>query len=330
MPVIKEKQIRHFALDRCFRNRTKHYYIEDILDACNVALEQAGCTLVGKRTVQRDINQFEDIYDVNIEHIKDGGGRTYYRYEDPNFSIQKAPLSEEELAKLEDTILMLSRFKGIPQFEWMSEVVTKIETKLHLNAHTESIIGFETNEYLMGLEYLEPLFNYISNQQAIEVEYQPFDKPSFVCTLHPYYIKQHNSRWFLLAQNNQTGKMMLFALDRILSLHLSKIAYVPASVDFAEYFEDVIGVTIPQDIKPEHILLKFTPHRLPYVLSKPLHHSQKTKDKEHGIIEITVIPNRELEAQLLWFGDDVEILQPATLRAQIKEKIKKMHDIYRE
>jgi predicted DNA-binding transcriptional regulator YafY len=59
-----------------------------------------------------------------------------------------------------------------------------------------------------------------------------------------------------------------------------------------------------------------------------LHHSQKIKDKEQGIIEITVIPNRELEAQLLWFGDDVEVLLPETLRQQIAEKIAKMHKIY--
>ena len=328
MPVIKEKQIRHFALDRCFRNRTKHFYIEDLLDACNAALEQAGCTPISIRTLKRDLNQFEDIYDVNIEHLKDGGGRTYYRYEDPDFSIQKAPLTDEELAKLEDTILMLSRFKGMPQFEWMSELVTKIETKMHLNAHTESIIGFETNEYLTGLDYLEPLFDYISNQQTIEVNYQPYDKQGFTCTLHPYYIKQHNSRWFVLGMNNETGKMMHLALDRIQSIQLSKIAYVPASVDFDEYFEDVIGVTIPQDAEPEHILLKFTKHRLPYVLSKPLHPSQTPKDREKGIIEITVIPNPELEAQLLWFGDDVEVLEPIFLREQIKEKIRNMYQLY--
>ena len=59
-------------------------------------------------------------------------------------------------------------------------------------------------------------------------------------------------------------------------------------------------------------------HRL-----KPLHPSQKIKDREQGIIEITVIPNRELEAQLLWFGNDVEVLQPTQLRQQIAEKIAK-------
>ena len=122
--------------------------------------------------------------------------------------------------------------------------------------------------------------------------------------------------------------MMLMALDRIQEIHLSTIAYVPTEIDFAEYFDDVIGVTIPQDTEPQHILLRFSAHRLPYVLSKPLHHSQKIKDKAQGVIEITIIPNRELEAQLLWFGNDVEVLQPETLRLQIATKIARMHDLY--
>ena len=329
MPVTKQKLIRHYALDRCLRNQTRRYYIEDLLAECNKALEAKDCPPISLRTIKNDINEFETLYNTDIAHIPDSHGRMYYRYEDPKFSLQQSVLSDDEVAKLKDTLLMLSRFKGLPQFEWMTELVTKIEAKLHLDAHTESVIGFEANEYLQGLEYLEPLFDYISNQQTIDITYQPYDKPAFVCTIHPYYIKQHNSRWFLLAMNNQTQKMMLLALDRIQDLHLSTIAYVPAEIDFAEYFDDVIGVTIPQDAELEHILLRFSAHRLPYVLSKPLHHSQKIKDKEQGIIEITVIPNRELEAQLLWFGDDVEVLQPSGLRQQIAEKIAKMHDLYK-
>lgn len=50
---------------------------------------------------------------------------------------------------------------------------------------------------------------------------------------------------------------------------------------------------------------------------------------QQGIIEITVITNRELEAQLLWFGDDVEVLQPTELRQQIADKIAQMHDLYK-
>lgn len=328
MPATKQKLIRHYALDRCLRNQTRRYYIEDLLAECNKALEAVDCLPISLRTIKNGINEFETLYNTVIAHLPDSHGRIYYRYEDPQFSLQKSLLSDEEVAKLKDALLMLSRFKGLPQFEWMTELVTKIEAKLHLDAHTESVIGFEANEYLQGLEHLESLFDYICNKQTIDVTYQPYDKPGFLCTLHPYYIKQHNSRWFLLAMNNQTQKMMLMALDRIQEIHLSNIAYVPVEIDFAEYFDDVIGVTIPQDTEPQHISLRFSAHRLPYVLSKPMHHSQKIKDKSQGIIEITVIPNRELEAQLLWFGNDVEVLQPETLRLQIATKIAKMHDLY--
>ncbi len=39
MPVTKQKLIRHYALDRCLRNQTRRYYLEDLLAECNKALE---------------------------------------------------------------------------------------------------------------------------------------------------------------------------------------------------------------------------------------------------------------------------------------------------
>jgi len=323
MPVIKQKQIRHFALDRCFRNKTKRCYIEDLLAECNKDLVRYDCTPVSERTIKYDINEFESIYHVDVLHLRDAYNRVYYRYEDTNFSIQQAPLTDEEIAKLKDTVLMLSRLKGLPQFDWMAETLAEIETKMHLNNHTESIIGFEGNEYLQGLEYLETLFNYILSKQSIELTYQPFGKPVQVLTLHPYYIKQHNSRWFLLAEEEESGAMLNFALDRIQGIEQSHVAYKETDIDFSEYFDDVIGVSIPQGKEPEHVLLRFASSRLPYVLSKPLHPSQKTKDKQQGLMEISVIPNLELEAQILWFGEDVEVLAPDALRQQIQEKIEK-------
>ena len=43
MPVTKQKLIRHYALDRCLRNQTRRYYIEDLLAECNKALEAKDC-----------------------------------------------------------------------------------------------------------------------------------------------------------------------------------------------------------------------------------------------------------------------------------------------
>ena len=326
MPVVKQKLIRHQALDSCFRNQNKRYYIEDLLDACNRALERNDCTPVSVRTVKYDINEFEALYHVNIKHLRDAYGRVYYRYEDTDFSIRQLPLSEEELSTLKDTVLMLSRLKGLPQFEWMTELLTKVEAEMQQSEHTANVISFDANPYVTGLEYLESLFNYIINQQAIELDYQPYGKSEVHWMLSPYHIKQYNNRWFLFAANEQ-GRIVNVALDRIVAIVPSTSKYQPTDIDFEEYFDDVIGVTIP-DVPTEQVLLKFSPNRFPYVHSKPLHHSQKVKDKQNGIIEITVKPNRELMALLLEFGDDVEVLQPEHLRQEIKEKVQIMQQLY--
>lgn len=327
MPVVKQKLIRHQALDSCFRNGNKRYYIEDLREACNRALERYDCTPVSLWTIKYDINEFEALYHVNIEHLRDAYGRVYYRYEDLNFSIRQLPLTEEELAALKDTVLMLSRIKGLPQFEWMEELLTKVEVEMHQTEHSTNVVSFDANQYVTGLKYLEPLFNYIVSRQTIEVDYQPFGKPEVHWTLSPYHIKQYNNRWFLLA-GNENGCIVNVALDRIVAIEPSIAKYQPTDIDFEEYFDDVIGVTIP-DVPAEHVLLKFSPSRFPYVHSKPLHHSQKVKDKENGIIEITVKPNRELMALLLEFGDDVEVLQSEHLRQEVQEKIQRMQQLYK-
>lgn len=37
------------------------------------------------------------------------------------------------MARLRETMLMLSRFKGLPQFEWMEWLLTNLEDKFHLH-----------------------------------------------------------------------------------------------------------------------------------------------------------------------------------------------------
>ena len=121
------------------------------------------------------------------------------------------------------------------------------------------------------------------------------------------------------------------ALDRIESISLASIKYKRNDIfDFEQYFNDIVGVTIPEDeeSKVETVKLKFSPGRFPYVRSKPLHRSQLTLDEEEGIISIEVRPNWELETLLLSFGPDVEVLSPTSLRERIMAKVKKLSEIY--
>ena len=100
-------------------------------------------------------------------------------------------------------------------------------------------------------------------------------------------------------------------------------------IDYGSYFDDIVGVT--HDGKHpdvEHVVLKFAKERFPYVVSKPIHHSQEVVNPEEGIVSIDVRINQELEQNIFSFGQQVEVLSPEWFRNQIKEKYKEIIKIY--
>ena len=42
---------------------------------------------------------------------------------------------------------MLNRFKGMPQFRWMEEILARFESVFQLREATVGIVGFEENPY---------------------------------------------------------------------------------------------------------------------------------------------------------------------------------------
>lgn len=341
MPVNKHALIRYHALDKCFSNFARRYYIEDLIEACNEALynftgdERYGDPLspgISRRQVFVDIAFMEspEGWSANVEHIKDGR-RVYYRYEDSEFTINNQPITDEELTQLRETTLMLSRFKGLPQFEWIETMVANLEDKFNLKGAEQSVISLDRNEFVTGIEYISPLFNAIINKTPLLIRYKTFKGDNYNWEMHPYFLKQYNHRWYIIGMNHQYKNVTIGALDRIVSVEDLHIPYEENTLieDIEEYFEDIVGVSFPQSGRNvESVKLKFSPERFPFVKAKPIHGSQKIKDEKEGIITLDVIPNFELESILLSHGDSVEVLEPQYLRNKISEKIKNTYEKY--
>ena len=325
--------VRYRAIDRCLRSKHGKYGIEELRRACEEALYDVFMEhrTVSRRQIYDDLNHMESNagYRAEIEHYRDGK-KMYYRYADQEFSIEKTPISHEEIDQLKETILMLNRFKGMPQFEWMEEILSKLEDKFHLKSSDDSVIGFEQNLDLKGLENITPLFEAIVNKQVLNIRYKSFKKNKpITCEVHPYYLKQYNNRWFLFGWNTEFGAITNFALDRIeaVSHMLGEYKPKPAGLDFDEYFEDVVGVTIPKG-KVEHIVMRVAPDRYPYIKNKPLHPSQHNDDKVFRV-SIDVIPNNELIALLLSFGSQLEVLEPQSVREMMRDHVKTLNKFYK-
>lgn len=327
MATNKHAIIRYHALDQCFSNPGRKYFIDDLMDACNKALyEYTGMSDgVKRRQIFEDIKfmESEQGWSVPLERYKDGK-QVYYRYDDKSFSIKNQPVNESEANQLKEALSILTRFKGMPQFEWMEEMLVRVESAFKLKGSNVVIVGFEQNPYLKGLHYFTEIFNAIHYQKVLKIKYQSFKqtKASYF-VIHPYYLKQYNSRWFLFGYNEALKTISNMALDRIAGLQVLNTKYIENNkINFEEYFEDVVGVTVLENQPAERILLEIKISLWPYIQSKPLHGSQKiiSRDKEYVKIELKVQVNYELTALLFSYGEGIKILEPEALKTNIKTK----------
>lgn len=326
MPTNKNALLRYQILDRCFSNRYRKYTIEDLVDAVNEALYDMYGSEVSMRQICDDIKYMRDrvSYNAPIEAVPFEGKRCYYRYSDPNYTIFNNELTTEEVTKLCSTINMLGRYRGGAN-RWLEEVISNLELRFGIKTNREHVVAFEQNEQLRGLEFLSELIDSAINHQPLNLLYRTYNGKETNIVIHPYHVKQYNNRWFLfgLEQTPNGDRIANRALDRIVKFSKANVPFVPnTSIDFSTRFDDVVGVTIPDDdVQKETVVLKFEPDRFPYVVSKPIHHSQKVPSEEDCILQIEVRPNKELESVIFSYFPHVEVLAPASLREEFKEKI---------
>lgn len=328
MATNKHAQIRYKVLDDCFSNFGRKFYFDDLLEKCNEALAEIyGDELGGvkTRTLRSDISYMRERageYDVDIISENDGTGY-FYRYSQKDFSVFRQGFNQDELNQLRETILMLQRFKGLPNFEWMTELAVKLEDKLKLGKNPGNFVSYEENTGYVGLDWFKDIFDAITNSRVLHITYSKFNgSRPFYWDIHPYFLKQYNNRWFLFGLNDYSKKISILALDRIDDLKETRIDFIPNTIiDLDEYFKNIIGIT-KENGPIENVRLQFSKNRFPYVETKPIHDSQRIIDHSNRIIEINVIPNKELRTMILSFGNDVEVLSPLHLRGQIATIIK--------
>ena len=314
------------------RSRVHAYYEKGgaLSKSGNDALMDLYGTQISLRQIREDIKYMKDrvTYNAPIEAYPCKGRKCYYRYSDKSFSIFNNELSAEEVASLRSTIDILGRFRGVPANAWLEDVISNLEFRFGVRPNPENVVSFEHNDLLKGTEFLGELIDSALNHQPLNLLYRTFAGIERTTTIHPYHIKQFNGRWFLigLQEGNHGNYITNKALDRIVKFSRANVPFIPnADIDFNEYFKDIIGVTLPEDHpEPEEVLLKFDEARFPYVVNKPIHPSQETANEQEHIIRLTVRPNKELEARIFSYGNQVEVLKPEWLRRQIAEKLQEI------
>ena len=182
MPTNKNASIRYQALDKCFGRTNKKYFIEDLIEACNEALYEFNGmnkntgekSSVKRRQIFDDIKYMESEagWQIQLERLKEGK-RTYYRYKDPNFSIKLQPLTQREAEQLGAAIQAISRYRNLPSYGWVEEIIATLENRFDIEDQKENVIGFEKNDRLIGIWNLTGILDATSSHQVLKINIAP-------------------------------------------------------------------------------------------------------------------------------------------------------------
>ena len=173
MPRTKNALMRQRVIDRCLGS-PKNYSIRGLMEACNKELESFGENPVtAMNTIRDDIEQIMTNYpDANV--ITQRVGRNiYYSYEDKSYSIFNIPFNDDEVAQLTQTLSILARFEGMPQFEWMDDFVNRFKSSLKLTTSNEPIVGFDENTG-SDEEIKKSIEKFLKSDNYKDIIYNPF------------------------------------------------------------------------------------------------------------------------------------------------------------
>ena len=168
-------------------------------------------------------------------------------------------------------------------------------------------------------------------EKQIEAVYQPRGREPREYRLSPLALVLRGSTSYLVATANGHDDPLHFALHRFISIEpSSRVISAPAGFSLQKHIHEDKEFDYPLQDDMIRLVVLFDVER-----SHHLHETALSADQElvkvddgHERLTATVKDTQELRWWLLGFGEGVEIIEPATLRAEFKEIAEAMRRIY--
>lgn len=192
-------------------------------------------------------------------------------------------------------------------------------------------------EIPLGTSFLDDIIEAMQANVELRIDYQCYEheheEHQQTFNLQPYALKVYNRRWYLLGFLREKSGLRTIALDRILALNVLTKSFftLPEDFDARKYFANAIGIYANPDLPVVNVKIRAYGVQAEYLRSTPLHKSQSECKSKHGefaefTYRLCITP--EMVSQLLAMGDKVEVLEPETLREEMKERINNMFNLY--
>ena len=204
-------------------------------------------------------------------------------------------------------------------------------------ANSQSIKDRIILEYVpSGQSYLQPIIEAMKENRVLNITYHSYwkdEENNF--DVQPYCVKLFRQRWYMVARSTYSYYYekgpRIYSLDRINFLQATDETFeMPKDWTAKEFFEDCFGIIADRSIEPQTVKLKVVAGQANYIRDLKIHESQEetVRNEEYSIFTYYLRPAFDFQQELLWNGEDIEVLKPLWLRKEIAGKIKRMWNKY--
>ena len=176
-----------------------------------------------------------------------------------------------------------------------------------------------------GQKYLTTVMQAMLDDRKMTLRYRRYMGEEETRHIRPYAVKEFAKRWYVVAFSEEADALRVYAMDRILSLEIAEERFrMPQGFRVDALFEDSYGIYPPEGEKPVLVRLRTTAREAAYLRDLPLHPSQVFLGEDsdgRSLFALRVIPNPNFVMELCRHGNRLEVLEPGTLREQVKGEL---------
>ncbi len=177
-----------------------------------------------------------------------------------------------------------------------------------------------------GIQNFYDLLFAIRNKRILEFRHFKYKDQSITSRkVHPLALKESKDRWYLIALDTKDEKLKAFGLDRISDLSVNKAGFkLQQRFNLKEHFKNAFGIMNLEE-EPEKVIIKSTKEQAEYLRSSPLHHSQQVQRETEKAVYFLyhLYPTYDFIQEILSFGHQVKVIEPASLMENVKEMLQK-------
>jgi len=277
------------------------------------------------RTVIRDLQGLQSA-GLPIYDVRDGREKRW-KFVEGFKSKVPAPFSLTELLALYFAKRLSGVLRDTPFHDSLESAYKKISSLLPaegialLDDH-DGVLAARTGpfkDYSRLQTRIEKVTEAAIERRSLDITYHTFSRGAITKRkVDPYRLFYFQGGLYVIGLDHLRDDIRIFALERIREWTVTEEVFTPrADFDFDTHMKSALGIFRGEEVE---VRVRFRPSAAPFIAERQWHESQELVSAGDGsvVLMMRVADTLELRRWVLSFGSEAEVLEPDSLRQEIR------------